>query len=1394
MGILLSIAALLAAAPAVSTVRVSDFGCDAEDSTRFIQAALDAGAETVVLDRKGSPWMTDSLFLRSNTRLVFEPGVELCARKGGLVDPRATLLSFLSVTNVTVSGAGGTVRLRREDYVKPPYRASQHRHAIACRGGVNVTVEGLTVVGAGGDGVYVCGDRTGNPTRNLTVRDVTVTNSCRQGMSVISVKGLLVDRVKLLGTRGSSPEAGIDFEPNFPTEYLQDIVVRDTLASGNAGNGFGFSLWRRTADRPPVTARFENCRVEGGACSVFYQSDSPNQSFPQGEISFKDCTFANAARAAVRLSQKPKRAVSFRFENCRAENCGGRRVPEILLYPGRRDDPPADGIDFGNFEIVRGAEQAGKRFFEAPTGDWMPEGVTDLTGRIALVEPSGTRTVALDEAWRKATFRPASVGATPMRVEPDVSNLDVQDVAPGAWREVTAMPVRFRSRWLVWAERPRRIRLRVAQTKVTVYKASQKPLRVTDPRGRKLGEFPLPDFGTPGEISFDAPVRGLYALAADVSGNTFAITASDAPVALDVGTEPMQLMGMRGTARFCANGEFALFTRGQGSVRLTDPQGVERAAYTGEYGWNRCLGKGAPGLFALSIDSRTLHLDLLGAQGHLFPDAGRSWTSARKAASVVALSSWRFARDGGSLRDVSVPHDWAIEGPFDPDAPGGTGKLPWTADGEYRTTFELNAKPGHARLEFDGVMARPEIFVNGTKVGGWDYGYMSFACDVTPVARVGRNEVVVKATTRPHRSRWHPGGGIYREVRLVTDAKDHVVPGSVFIRSTVAAKGGAATVTVDWTMSESGQKSKTFTVERPRLWSVEDPHLYALEVAGQVFRYGIRTARWTADDGFHLNGRRVPLKGVNLHSDLGPLGMAFDRDAAKRQLLLLKDMGVNAIRTAHNAPDPKFLDLCDEMGFLVWNECFDKWDETAGRDSAQSLEGFVVRNLEQFVRRDRNHPSVICWSISNEIARRGTKYGGPDGQDRARNRLFRDTIRALDPTRAVTAGLASQTLLEDDTLADLDVQGWNYARSYAAARAMYPKKPFVYSESASAVSSYGFYRLPPTRGKTDFPTDVRQVDGYDLTAAWCGDIPDVEFDRVDRDRYLAGEFVWTGIDYLGEPNPFVYIGRPDCWPGPAVPEREKPRSSYFGIADLCCVPKDRYYLYRSRWNATSETTHLVPHRWNWTRGMTIPVFVYTSGDRAELFLNGRSLGECKKADVPDYPLAFAGRNPVQGDFATSDYYRICRKYRLRWDVPYEPGELRVVASRGGARIGEDVVRTAGEPVRLTLAEDPFTPSDSALAFLHVGVADAAGVPVAASDLRFEIATSGDVAAAAVGNGDAMSFKSMKDVSHHFLFGGKAVLYVRRGSAGGGVSVSAKGLRPATFDVRPVSAALKKGDL
>ena len=388
--------------------------------------------------------------------------------------------------------------------------------------------------------------------------------------------------------------------------------------------------------------------------------------------------------------------------------------------------------------------------------------------------------------------------------------------------------------------------------------------------------------------------------------------------------------------------------------------------------------------------------------------------------------TWEFSKNGGAFEKVTVPHDWAIAGPFNPEAPCGSGKLPWQGYGEYRRTFTA-ARAEKAFLVFDGVMAWPEVLLNGKKVGGWDFGYMSFRCDVTDALKDGENEVVVKADTRPHQSRWYPGGGLYRSVRLETFKLTDADPETVVITTSGVAEGRRgepgekttdATAVVHFSYETFDGRKVAFDqhVHNPVLWSDVTPHLYEYELCGRIYRYGIRTIEWTADDGFHLNGERVQIQGVNLHSDLGPLGMAFNVSAAKRQLRIMKDMGVNAIRTSHNAPDPKFLDLCDEMGFLVWDECFDKWDETAGRKPEQELEEFAVRNLRQFVKRDRNHPSVIAWSVANEIAPVGDKYGKPSGMTRARNKLFADTVRAIDPTRPVGSGNASVSLLDGDFL------------------------------------------------------------------------------------------------------------------------------------------------------------------------------------------------------------------------------------------------------------------------------------------------------------------------------------------------------------------------------------------
>ena len=368
--------------------------------------------------------------------------------------------------------------------------------------------------------------------------------------------------------------------------------------------------------------------------------------------------------------------------------------------------------------------------------------------------------------------------------------------------------------------------------------------------------------------------------------------------------------------------------------------------------------------------------------------------------------------------------------------------------------------------------------------------------------------------------------------------------------------------------------------------------------------FGIRTFSFTADDGFHLNGRRVQLYGVNLHHDQGPLGAALYRRALQRQLEIMRDMGCNAIRTSHNPPAPELLELCDRMGFVVWDECFDKWDRTADRVNGKpDLEEHADRQLRNLVMRDRNHPSVVLWSIGNEI---GNQPYDVEGKSPQRVKMLSDIVRKYDDTRPVGIGCHIPNTADQPILDSLDVTGWNYARRYENMRRRYPDKPLIYSESASALSTRGFYELPLPTTKTEY-SPHHQVDSYDHNAAAWSDIPDVEFELMERDRFVAGEFVWTGFDYLGEPTPFT----------------QEARSSYFGIVDLCGIPKDRFYLYRSHWRPDTTTVHLLPH-WNWAgyEGKAIPVYVYTNGDEAELFLNGESLGRRRKGEshkqAPNY--------------------------------------------------------------------------------------------------------------------------------------------------------------------------------
>ena len=788
------------------------------------------------------------------------------------------------------------------------------------------------------------------------------------------------------------------------------------------------------------------------------------------------------------------------------------------------------------------------------------------------------------------------------------------------------------------------------------------------------------------------------------------------------------------------------------------------------------------------------------------------------AAALVAVSAtartvesfnggWSFAKGGEeAFAPVEVPHDWAIAGPFDPNGHGGTGKLPWQGTGVYRKTLELKEKPkGRVFLDFDGVMARATLFVNGQPCAQGDYGYLGFRADLTPYLMVGKNELELRCDTLLHKSRWYPGAGLYRNVRIVkaddvyledddlriqtedvlTGKAKLSVAGSLSSRRekdakvevTVTLKDAAGKTVVsdeesaDVVAYGEGEFELALEVANPTLWTMKPgAYLYTVEVVAKgegvddriERRIGFREFRFDANEGFVLNGRRVQLNGVDLHSDLGPLGMAFDKDAMRRQLTVMVDMGANALRTSHNPPAPEVLDLCDELGVFVWDECFDKWNETCGRGEVP-LEEFVPRQLEKLVRRDRNHASVFAWSIGNEIPSGGMlppgqeTWGYPHALTTTRERCsrFRRTVLALDATRPVAIGSCFPQAGQRGDYDLLDLTGWNYNGMYDKMKAKHPDKPLLYSESASAFSEFGYYGETLPTNKTDYARAVKHVTSYDYNAAAWSDIPDREFFRMERDRHCCGEFVWTGIDYLGEPSP--YSGSSN--------KVENSRSAYFGICDLCVLPKDRFYLYRAHWNRDAFTLHVVPGHWNFPEkaGKTMPVFVYTSADEAELFVNGKSMGRRRK-------------DKMAGDL--KDYYSVLPRYRLMWmDVPYEAGEVKAVAyGPDGKALGEEVIRTAGAPAKVVLTPERRY---GELCVVKVTLADNDGNFVPGDNRRVSFAAEG-CEIRAVGNSDARGMDSFKDVKSHPLCFGRAAVYIRvKPGAKATLKASAEGVADAT---------------
>ena len=752
----------------------------------------------------------------------------------------------------------------------------------------------------------------------------------------------------------------------------------------------------------------------------------------------------------------------------------------------------------------------------------------------------------------------------------------------------------------------------------------------------------------------------------------------------------------------------------------------------------------------------------------------------------LMLRHWQFSRDNAHFSEVTVPHDWAISGPFDKQADmqtvaivqngetekseitGRTGALPWTGKGYYRCTLPLKALPQRALLCFDGAMSEPHVFVNGVEAGWWAYGYNAFRLDVTRLLQRGDNLIEVHLENRPESSRWYPGAGIYRPVTLLLTSATAIDDWKSFVR-TESLQGGVATVDVLTKLTERPKEQLSlvsrvrdeegkvvfttrmdnvtsdslftqFRFTNPRLWSPETPYLYTLErqllssgrvVDTQVQRFGIRTVSVSRDKGFQLNGVSRKFKGVCLHHDLGPLGSALNKAALIRQIKLLKEMGCDAIRTSHNMPSTLQMDLCDSLGMMVMAESFDMWKYPKCRNGySLFFDEWAERDLTNELLNHRNHPSIVMWSIGNEIPDQTSAWGAQQA------RRFVNLCHRLDPTRPVTQGVDMvDGAVKSGLVKELDVPGFNYRlHRYDAAYKALPQGFVLGSETASTFSSRGVYHFPPVPNDTMYCADG-QCNSYDVDYGSWSNLPDDDFMMQDDRPWTIGQFVWTGFDYLGEPTPYDRY-----WPS---------RSSYFGIFDLAGLPKDRYWLYRSVWNTEEHTLHLLPH-WTWPgrEGKVTPVYCYTDYPSAELFVNGKSQGRIFKNHLSTVTL---------GKSKNLD------RYRLRWNnVVYEPGELKVVAYDDNRnKAAEETVHTAGAPVKIKLEADRrvIRADGDDIAFVTVSLLDKDGneVPTATDELLFSVEGKGKFKAAC--NGDATSLEPFTEPRMK-LFSGKLVVLVQ----------------------------------
>jgi len=757
---------------------------------------------------------------------------------------------------------------------------------------------------------------------------------------------------------------------------------------------------------------------------------------------------------------------------------------------------------------------------------------------------------------------------------------------------------------------------------------------------------------------------------------------------------------------------------------------------------------------------------------------------------------WLFARgerkNGAlfqcSLRDfkpVRIPHDYAIEGPYDiyndkgndylnadgmpvsDRVVGRTGALPLAGTAWYRRELDIQPqwKGKRVSLEFDGVMSHCEIYINGTCVGKNVYGYTSFEVEISDALDYdGPNLLAVKVTQEFRESRWYPGAGIYRNVRLVVREKTSIAYHSAFIttpvvspeastvqiraqvfhpteglRLTAAILDAAGSQVAEATAAVAeGMVDLSLDVSSPHLWSGETPYLYTAKLTlcrgeesldSESIRFGIRELVFDRDNGFFVNGKHVKIQGVCMHHDMGAIGTAVNVSALRRQFRILADMGCNSIRTSHNPPAPEVLELADELGFYMIVEQFDQWKcKKTAKGYGVYFDEWAEYDLTCTIRRDRNHPSVILWSIGNEIHDQRHPQGGETA------RFLANIVRREDPTRKVTAGLDMDDNARVTGVVDaVDIVGWNYRphryKIYHAST-----NEIIYgSETASCVSSRGVYFIPQKEARAkdtrntltemvdyqnrpwrrydnvEIPAPMRpetQVSSYDLSAPDWATYPEVEFAAQDDCPFVFGEYVWTGFDYMGEPTPFKEM----------APGGKLARSSFFGIVDLSGIPKDRFYSYQAKWT-NKEVLHLFPH-WNWNEGDVLPVHCYSSYDRAELFVNGKSQGIREKKPHSDNCL---------------------ERYRLMWqDVRYEPGEITVKAlDMDGNVLQTQTIRTAGTPASLELSADRefYTADGEDLCYITVKVLDKDGNFCPKANTRLTFSCEGAGTFLASDNGD-----------------------------------------------------------